>query len=172
MWWCQSWLSDWNDSRENSDYLSSSHVILMSITYMQKTETWLDLLCVLEPAPSWLQAYQVEGRTGWWTDWGIGRASPSPASPGSLPPSLQEIHRLCLWRWLHQGPWKRKEEPFRIVAFARKSKKIYSKYLFRNKDNTAESYIWLKTVNYWCPTMTNDQHPLPIRITQGCVASI
>lgn len=100
------WLSDWNDSMENSDYLLSSNVILMSITSTQKEKIWSDLLYVLAIAPSWLQAYQVEGKTGWWTDWGIGRVSPSPVSPGSLPPSHQEIHRLCLWRWLHQGPWK------------------------------------------------------------------
>lgn len=72
---------------------------------------------MLAIAPSWLQEYQVEDKTGWWTDWGIGRVSPSPVSPGSLPPSHQEIHRLCLLRWLHQGPWQRKEGPFRIVVF-------------------------------------------------------
>lgn len=112
MWWCQTWLSDWIDRI----YLLSSNVILISITSVQKKKTWSDLLDVLAIAPSWLQAYQVEGKTGWWTDWGIGIVSPSPVSPESLPLSLQEIHRLCLWQWLHQGPWNRMEEPFRIVV--------------------------------------------------------
>lgn len=106
----QSWLTDTNDIRENSDDVLCGYHL-----YVEERKQY-NLLCALVLAPSWLQAYQVWGRTGWWTDWGTGRASPGPASPGSLPLSHQESHKLCPWQWLHRGLCETKEEPLIIYT--------------------------------------------------------